>query len=75
MTNKDTRMLMYAFRYALGRMTGAVDDVISSIKENIGNLQQHQIEQIIKEINECPNLGMKCDKHQWLSLVEFLKER
>ena len=52
---------MYAFRYALGRKTYAPSMVIETIKENIDAFDKWQLELIIKEINECKDLGMACD--------------
>lgn len=46
----DNSLLIYAFRYALGRQTYAVDDVILAIHENIDILTDKEKQIIIKEI-------------------------
>ena len=38
--NVDSVILVYAFRYALGRQTGAVIDIIDSIISNLDNIEE-----------------------------------
>jgi len=61
-----TTVLMYAFRYALGRQTGAPYDISNAIHKNIEHFKDWQLKQIIKEIHDheefIGNLGMDCDK-------------
>lgn len=45
-------ILFYAFRYALGRSTGAVDRVIGSLEVHWDKLESHTQKQIKNEIME-----------------------
>lgn len=71
----DSYILIYAFRYALGRMTGAPIDVVNAILENkdkLDNWQQRQIYTDICRAEKENRLGMDCDKEVWLRLkMEF----
>ncbi len=72
--NKNT-ILIYAFRYALGRRTYAVSDVVEALIENWDSLDKYSKELIKKEIKlheKCyGNLGMECDKEQWYKILEL----
>lgn len=74
--NQDLQLLFIAaFRYALGRrsyITSAISDIIQN---NVDVLTDNTVNLIIKEIRECENLGMDCDKEVWMYLAEFLEER
>lgn len=64
-------ILIYAFRYALGRMTGAPTDVVEAILENKDKLdiwQQVQIYTDIRKAEKENRLGQDCDKEVWLRL-------
>ena len=69
----DRNILLFAFRYALGRMSYAPGMVIDSIKENIENISSNDIEQYIREIEGCNDYGMAFDKTTWLNFCEYLK--
>ena len=75
----NNRIIIYAFRYALGRQTGSVSDVCDCIKENVDSFKSWELQQIIKEIKEYEEmygkLGMECDKREWYNLIEWLEER
>lgn len=65
-------MLMWAFRYALGRRTGAVNDVVLHLKNNWINLSEYTKEQIKREIGEAVRKDMagdKCDIDTWNELM------
>ena len=73
-----TTVLMYAFRYALGRQTGAPDTISDAIRRNVEEFKEWELKQIVEEIKGheeyvC-NLGMDCDKATWYSLIEFIEE-
>lgn len=76
MNSVDTQLLyIAAFRYALGRssyITAAISDII---RDNIAVLTENTVKLMIKEIQECENLGMDCDKEVWQYLARYLKER
>jgi len=75
----ENRIIIYAFRYALGRQTGSVSDVCDCIKENVDSFKSWELQQIIKEIKEYEEmygkLGMECDRQIWYNLIEWLEER
>lgn len=60
--------LMYAFRYALGRMSYAVGDVADALVDNIGKLRPDWRSQIIRDIEAavaCGRAGMQMDVERW----------
>ena len=71
----DIAILMFAFRYALGRQTYAPSMVIKTVKENIDAFDKWQLELIVKEIGEHRDLGMACDIDEWLGFKGWLEKR
>lgn len=69
-------MIISAERYALGRMTYivslTVDYILKEIEEN--KLSDECLNVIREDINSTKNLGMKCDKKQWLKLLDRIEE-
>lgn len=66
--------LMWAFRYALGRKTGAVSDVVDTLKMNWSKLSHNTQEQIKQEIGIAISLekaGMDCDIKEWESILNL----
>lgn len=75
MCKVDRDILVYAFRYALGRRTTAPSAVAVNITRNIKVLTRHDIEQMVREIGECAatdDLGSPCDVDTWQDLKEYL---
>ncbi len=79
MTDRETldSLVLFAFRYALGRMTYAPYEVIRAVKKHSDILSQNTKSLIVKEIKERVSQGMKglgwdCDARAWIELVEFL---
>lgn len=71
--NIDKDMLIFGVRYAIGRMTFAPTIAIENVKHNIELLDNRTIRTIIKDIEEhSENLGMQCDKDNWLEFKEYL---
>lgn len=63
----------YAFRYALGRMTYAVDDVVTiliSLKDELNGRIKHKICDEIKEAIKMNRAGHKCDLEDWKRLLK-----
>ena len=52
MIQVDQNILIYAFRYALGRMSYSVSDVVEAIKENWDKINENAKNIITKEIQE-----------------------
>lgn len=70
----DRDILIYAFRYSLGRSSYAPSIVTDNIKANINNISTNDIELFIKEINECSSYGMKMDEQHWLDFKDYLQD-
>jgi len=68
----NEEMIMYAFRYALGRMTYAVSTVSDYLIQFWHRFKPHTREQIIKEIEEAigrNQAGMECDVVRWKAVL------
>ena len=68
-----TTVIFYAFRYALGRKTGAPSTICNTILANIDEFKDWELEQFIKEIKDFEDfykeLGDECDKQVWYDLI------
>lgn len=67
--------ILCSFRYALGRMTYIVPDVVALIIEYKEVLNKHARATIVSEIDaaiENGTAGMKMDVSEWLRVVEAL---
>ena len=73
----EKAILIYAMRYALGRMTFAPTMVIDNIKYNIDLFSADSLRQIIKDIDEQASFGygMDCDEETWMNFKEYLENR
>jgi hypothetical protein len=69
----DREILLFAFRYSLGRMSYAPAVITDNIKLNINNISTEDIEVYIKEINEYENYGMEMDRQHWLNFKDYLQ--
>lgn len=70
-------LLVYSFRYALGRMSYAVSDVATQIIKNKDVLHPHTKELIKREIRaavECGEAGMEMDVEEWSNVYEELTD-
>lgn len=67
-------ILFYALRYAMGRQTFAPTVVINNIKDNISKFNQHDIESLIREIEEKDYYGADIDKINWINFIKYLKQ-
>lgn len=69
-------IVISAVRYALGRMTYIVELTINYILQEIENdkLSDSCLNIILKDIKETKNLGMECDREQWLKLQKRIEE-
>lgn len=70
----DRDMLLYAFRYAIGRSSYAPINVVNNIKANINKVSTGDIQAYIREINECEHYSMKMDERFWLEFKQYLEE-
>lgn len=75
MTNYE-QIVISAERYALGRMTYIVEITTNYISKEIrrGKLSKSCLNIIKRDIEDAKNLGMECDKQQWLKLLELIEE-
>lgn len=65
--------LIYAFRYALGRMSMSVMTVSQVILDSWSSLSRHDQQLIQREINyaiEHGNAGMACDIARWQMILD-----
>jgi hypothetical protein len=74
--NEDIRdILIYSFRYCLGRKTYAVSTMIYVLTDNIKIFSNHDLGLYIKEIKEADDdnfLGDEFDKRGWLNLRDLM---
>lgn len=66
--------IMWAFRYALGRRTGAVQDVCMTLKNNWKELEPFTQDQIKIEIQvaiDREQAGMDCDIRSWSEILSL----
>ena len=75
MPKDDEDVLFFAFRYALGRRTGAVTLLVEQIKKHWLKLRPQTQKQIQDEIKEYPekwgSLGGQCDKEAWQEVLNL----
>jgi hypothetical protein len=88
MSNAESDIYFYAFRYCLGRMTYAVSDFCRQATAKVAELGTHQLEMMDKEITEAERqdtddrirercvkaLGWDCDREMWLKLRETIRK-
>lgn len=82
MITPDEQILICAVRYALGRMSYVVSDVIEYVHYKRQRLSPECRRIIIRDIQEevdryhaaGETLGMRIDENQWLKLADELKE-
>lgn len=69
-------IVISATRYALGKMTYIVELTVNYILQEIENnkLSDYCLNIILKDIKEAKNLGMECDREQWLKLFNRIEE-
>lgn len=69
-------IVISAVRYALGRMTYIVEITVNYIMQQIKDdkLSDQCLGIIRKDIKEAKNLGMECDREQWLKLQKRIEE-
>lgn len=74
----DTRefrsMIIYAFRYALGRRSYAVDEMTAIIKRYWAEISEHDRALIKGEIGEAiktDRAGDLCDQRDWVSVLDL----
>lgn len=67
-------MIMWSFRYALSRRTGAVIDVIEHLIENweeLADFTKKQIKREIKTAIALDKAGANCDVNSWKELLSL----
>ena len=69
-------IFMFAFRYALGRMSMAPSLMVDVISRCKGVLSESMIKSIISEIEMADKqdlIGAECDRNIWLNLAKELR--
>lgn len=73
MNRLDLQLLFIsAFRYALGRRSYITSTMAHIIKDNSDVLTDQTVDLMIREIRNCKDLGMDCDRRAWEDLAKFL---
>jgi len=70
----DTSIIFYAFRYALGRKTYAVNDVVAaiiSVWDTLPPTDQLLYHREIKEAIALGKAGMDMDVKEWKKILDF----
>ena len=89
MTEMESTMYFYAFRYCLGRMTYCVGDFCGEATRRIREIEIHELKLMEKEITDAErwdeenqelrkkyghgHLGMDCDRAEWLKFRETVR--
>lgn len=70
------QIIISAERYALGRMTYIVETTVNYILKEIeeDKLSDRCLDVIAEDIRSAKNLGMECDKKDWLKLLDKIEE-
>ena len=74
----NNTLTIAAFRYALGRSTYIVEDVVEDIIRNIDNIPESYLVRMKEEIEEAIDAnraGMKMDKELWKKLVNEINKK
>jgi hypothetical protein len=76
--SNDAVLLVYATRYALGRMTFAPREIKDALVRHQGWLNVQTVDVLIRDIEEhgkrFGNYGMRCDDEQWADTLDWLRE-
>lgn len=69
------QIVISAERYALGRTTYIVELTVKYILNEIENdkLSDRCLDVIAEDIRSTKNLGMDCDKEQWIKLLDKIE--
>lgn len=70
------QMIVSAVRYALGRMTYIVELTVNYVLKDIDEdkLSDRCLDVIREDITKAKNLGMDCDRKQWLKLLNRIEK-
>lgn len=70
-------IVFFAFRYALGRRTGAPTLVAAFIQSRFAAFTPDTLEQMVREIEQADHIGLlgdAIDKRTWMDLVKDIKK-
>ena len=88
-TKSDSDITVFAFRYCIGRYTTAVNTFCEYAKAHIHEIWKDDLELMDNEITKAKNrddspkigismffneLGMDCDREEWLNLRDVIRE-
>ena len=74
-TNDINTLIICSFRYALGRKTYVVQEIIDIIHRHYDDLNFSAKNLIVREIRKeivCNNAGMTCDQRDWQLCHDWL---
>ncbi len=67
--------ILGCFRYSLGRRTYMPSHTVGIIKQHPDIFTKDDWKRFIQEIDECEDLGDKCDIDTWNSLKDYAKDK
>lgn len=73
----DEGIIVYAFRYALGRMSYSVDEVATAIEQNADVISIKMKSLMVREISHAiinDNAGMQMDIDRWELCRKYLQQ-
>lgn len=72
--SEQREVLIYAFRYALGRATyctHTMQEVIKQAWPDLSLADRGLIKREISDAGECNRLGMECDAVGWIEILDL----
>lgn len=77
MSKEDEDILFYAFRYALGRKTGVVSQMVGIIITRWKDISAYKREMMKHEIQHAIAMGtagMDCDIEEWKKILQLVAD-
>lgn len=75
MTNDEKLILRMSIRYAIGRRTFSPSIVQEYMLHNVKHFSKHELEGVVRDINEANDLGMECDIQDWMEFRDILIQK
>jgi len=71
--NDHELIMLSAVRYSLGRMTYIVKVTVDYILDNLDGTSDKFRHNLRRDIEECKDYGMDCDKKKWMKLLDNIE--
>ena len=72
--NVSDDIVVYAFRYCLGRRTYAVSDFVHEMIPKLHEISKSNRSIMLRDLDECKDFGMPMDKAEWLRFKVALEK-